>query len=96
MDENRNQNRTAVRMTGRDLCGSSDNPRTPPVQDHAHTRAGRGTCRKAGRVRVNIRGRDFFGLMYRTVRYIEAWELTFCPKVIRDAKQALESQRSTA
>jgi len=55
-----------------------------------------GTYRKTNQVYVNINDRDFFGLMYRTVRYIEAWELTFCPKVIRDAKQALESQRSTA
>ncbi len=53
-----------------------------------------GTYRKTNQVYVNINDKDFFGLMYRTVRYIETWELTNCPKVIREAKQILESRRN--
>ena len=53
-----------------------------------------GTYRKTNQVFVNINDRDFFGLMYRTVRYIETWELTNCPKVIREAKQIQESRRN--
>ena len=41
---------------------------------------------------VNINDYDFFTLLYRTVRYIEAWEMTNCPKVIRDARQSMETQ----
>ena len=55
-----------------------------------------GTYVKGSQVYVNINDKDFFDLMYRTVRYIETWELTYCPKVIRDAKQLLESQRASA
>ena len=47
-------------------------------------------------VYVNINDLDFFNLVYRTARYIEAWELTYCPKVIREAKQQLEAQRTAA
>ena len=53
-----------------------------------------GTYRKTNQVFVNINDKDFFGLIYRTVRYIEAWEMTYCPKVIREARQQLEGQRS--
>ena len=53
-----------------------------------------GTYKKTNQVFVNINDRDFFNLMYRTVRYIETWELTFCPKVIREAKQLQETQRN--
>ncbi len=47
-------------------------------------------------VYVNINDYDFFTLMYRTVRYIQAWEITSCPRVIRDARQAMELQREAA
>ena len=53
-----------------------------------------GIYKKTNQVFVNINDRDFFNLIYRTVRYIETWELTFCPKVIRDAKKLLEDQRA--
>ena len=55
-----------------------------------------GSYRKTNQVFVNINDRDFFDLIYRTVRYIETWELTYCPKVIRDAKKLLEEQRAAA
>ena len=55
-----------------------------------------GSYKKTNQVFVNINDRDFFNLIYRTVRYIETWELTFCPKVIRDAKKLLEEQRAAA
>ena len=55
-----------------------------------------GTYQMARSVYVNINDLDFFNLVYRTARYIEAWELTYCPKVIREAKQQLEAQRTAA
>ena len=55
-----------------------------------------GTYQMARSVYVNINDLDFFNLVYRTARYIEAWELTYCPKVIREAKQQLEAQRAAA
>ena len=55
-----------------------------------------GTYQMARSVYVNINDLDFFNLVYRTARYIESWELTYCPKVIREAKQQLEAQRTAA
>ncbi len=55
-----------------------------------------GTYQKDSMVYVNINDKDFFQLMYRTVRYIETWELTYCPKVIRDARQLLEEQQTAS
>ncbi len=55
-----------------------------------------GTYKKAKSVFVNINDLDFFNLIYRTVRYIESWELTYCPKVIREGRQVFEAQRAAA
>lgn len=41
---------------------------------------------------MNINDYDFFCLMTKTCRYIEAWELTNGPKRIRDAQQLIASQ----
>lgn len=41
---------------------------------------------------VNINDYDFFCLMTKTCRYIDAWELTNGPKRIRDAQQLIASQ----
>jgi len=55
-----------------------------------------GSYKSDRQVFVNINDKDFFELMYRTVRYIETWELTYCPKVIREAKQMADAQRGAA
>lgn len=33
---------------------------------------------------------------YRTTRFIESWELTYGPKLIRDARKLLSEQRAAA
>ena len=43
---------------------------------------------------VNINDLDFFNLVYRTTRFIESWELTYGPKLIRDARKLLSEQRA--
>lgn len=43
---------------------------------------------------VNINDLDFFHLVYRTTRFIESWELTYGPKLIRDARKLLSEQRA--
>lgn len=48
----------------------------------------KGSYRKERGVFINISDYDFFQLMYRCVRYIETWELTYGPKVIREAAAA--------
>lgn len=53
-----------------------------------------GSYQKDRSVFVNINDRDFFELVYRTVRYIELWELIYCPKVIREAKLTQENLRA--
>ena len=37
-----------------------------------------------------------FYLVYRTTRFIESWELTYGPKLIRDARKLLSEQRAAA
>ena len=55
-----------------------------------------GSYKKVKAVFVNINDYDFFNLVYRTARFIESWELTYCPKVIREGKRLIEEQRAAA
>lgn len=55
-----------------------------------------GTYQKQRSVFVNINDLDFFNLVYRTTRFIESWELTYGPKLIRDARKLLSEQRAAA
>ena len=55
-----------------------------------------GTYKKQRSVYVNINDLDFFNLVYRTTRFIESWELTYGPKLIRDARKLLSEQRAAA
>lgn len=43
---------------------------------------------------VNINDYDFFNLMQRVCRYISVWELTWGPRLIRDAGKAIAEQQS--
>ncbi len=52
------------------------------------------TYKKQRSVYVNINDLDFFNLVYRTTRFIESWELTYGPKLIRDARKLLSEQRA--
>ena len=52
----------------------------------------KGSYQKGRSVFVNINDYDFFRLMQQTSRYISAWELTSCPKRIREAQTILASQ----
>ena len=45
---------------------------------------------------IGINDLDFFNIVYRTARFIESWELTFRPKLIRDARKLLDDQRAAA
>ena len=57
----------------------------------------KGSYQKGSSVFVNINDYDFFRLMQQTTRYIEVWELTFGPKLIREAQRiALEQQKAAA
>ena len=57
----------------------------------------KGSYQKGASVFVNINDYDFFRLMQQTTRYIEVWELTFGPKLIREAQRvALEQQKAAA
>ena len=56
----------------------------------------KGTYKKERSVFVNINDYDFFCLMLQVCRYIDAWELTNCPKRIREAQAALEHLRDSA
>ena len=53
-----------------------------------------GYLQKQRSVYVNINDLDFFNLVYRTTRFIESWELTYGPKLIRDARKLLSEQRA--
>ena len=55
----------------------------------------KGTYQAEKSVFVNINDYDFFRLMQQTTRYINAWELTMCPKRIRKAMQMLEVQSTS-
>ena len=55
-----------------------------------------GSYQKAKCVYVNINDYDFYTLMNRTSRFIQAWELTNAPKLIRDAMQISEAERKAA
>ena len=55
-----------------------------------------GTYQKQRSAFVNINDLDFFNLIYRTPRFIESWELTYGPKLIRDARKLLTEQRAAA
>ena len=55
-----------------------------------------GTYKKQRSVYVNINDLDFFNRVYRTTRFIESWELTYGPKLIRDARKLLSEQRAAA
>jgi hypothetical protein len=55
-----------------------------------------GTYAKDRVVFININDYDFFQLMNRVTRYIEIWELTTGPKLVRDASKLLDAQRQQA
>lgn len=57
--------------------------------------AKKGSYKKDNMVFVNINDYDFFRLMQQTTRYINAWELTYCPKRIRDGYKIRLDQRAT-
>lgn len=52
-----------------------------------------GTYQKARAAYVNINDYDFYKLLVKVTRFIQAWELTHAPKVIREAEQIVESER---
>ena len=56
----------------------------------------KGTYKKERSVFVNINDYDFFCLMTQVTRFISAWELSNCPKRIREAMPLLEAQRAAA
>lgn len=60
------------------------------------TISSRAPIKKQRSVYVNINDLDFFNLVYRTTRFIESWELTYGPKLIRDARKLLSEQRAAA
>ena len=45
--------------------------------------------KETGKVFININDLDFFKLMFRVSRYIEAWEKTVAPHIIMSGKQAI-------
>ena len=55
----------------------------------------KGSYQKDRSVFVNINDYDFFRLMQQTTRYINAWELTMCPKQIREAMQIMDQHRGS-
>ena len=52
-----------------------------------------GTYKADRQVYININDYDFFGLMNRVTRFIDTWELTNGPKLIRDAAQLMQAAR---
>ena len=56
----------------------------------------KGSYKKERGVFVNINDYDFFCLMHQVCQFISAWELSYGPKMIREAKQQMEAQRSAA
>ena len=53
----------------------------------------KGSYQKDRMVFINMKDDDFFQLIRNTARYIEVWELTNGPKLIRDAAKVLDEQR---
>ena len=49
---------------------------------------------KSGALYVNLNYLDSFIPVYRTTRFIESGELTYGPKLIRDARKLLSEQRA--
>ena len=56
----------------------------------------KGSYQKSQTVFLNINDYDFFRLMQQTSRYIETWELTYGPKLIREAQQIIAAQQRAA
>ena len=56
----------------------------------------KGSYQKERSVFVNINDYDFFRLMQQTSRYIETWELTYGPKLVREAQQIIAAQQRAA
>ena len=52
------------------------------------------TLRPPNLVFVNINDYDFFKLMQQTSRYINAWELTYGPKQVREAARIIAEQNA--
>lgn len=52
--------------------------------------------KEEGKVFININDLDFFKLMNRVNRYIEAWEKTIAPHVIMSGKQAIAEAQENA
>lgn len=83
MEDNRIQNQIAIYMTNKKLCEFTDKLKPAPVEYYAHMHA------------QGEEQSDGFRA-YRTARFIESWELTFGPKLIRDARKLLDDQRAAA
>ena len=56
----------------------------------------KGSYKKERAVYVNINDYYFFTLMHQVCQFISAWELSYGPKMIREAKQLMEAQRAAA
>lgn len=61
------------------------------AQGGAHAK--QGTYQKARAVYININDYDVYKLLIKVTRFIQAWELSHAPKVIRDAEQISEAER---
>jgi len=82
-------------------CGTA----VPAKNANGGTYMSKGTYASEAKADMKISDKDFFELMCRTYRYINAWELTMAPKLIRDAgvkmaelaaKRAQDGQNSAA
>lgn len=51
--------------------------------------------KEEGKVFININDLDFFKLLLRVSRYIEAWEATVAPHIIMSGKQAIAEAQET-
>ncbi len=69
------------------------------IGEASKTKTGGTFCKKGSynvisSVFINLSDDDFFRLMYDTKKYIEVWELTNCPALIRTGMQMYEQQRA--
>lgn len=87
--------------------GTDGNPRNYPwcvliengraIKESTQTggiHAKKGSYQKDNLVFVNINDYDFFKLMQQTSRYINAWELTYGPKQVREAARIIAEQNA--
>ncbi len=69
------------------------------IGEAAKTTNGGTYCKKGSynalsSVYINLNDEDFFKLMYDTKKFIDIWELTNCPALIRTGMQMYECQRT--